>query len=125
MIRNRLLCFLMLICPLIAVNPRPIQKPRYRLELMAYQTFYLHGGYGATCGGTARVWYNIQLPENAVEWYYSFTTTKGQDPTASIQLMSQSTRMVDPTGFSAIATNAILTPSGAAVCDRYLMDRPN
>ena len=102
-----------------------IVRERKTVQVYSPQTFYLNGGNRATFGGKSRVWYNIQLPENTVEWYYSFTTTKGQDPTESIQLMSQLTRMVDPTGFSAIATNAILTPSGAAVCDLYLMDRPN
>lgn len=122
---KRFLSFALLVCTLVNANAQTIQKTRKVVEIMPSQTFYLNGGNRATFGGKSRVWYNIQLPENTVEWYYSFTTTKGQDPTASIQLISQLTRMVDPTGFSAIATNAILTPSGAAVCDLYLMDRPN
>lgn len=122
---KRFLSFALLVCTLVNANSQTIQKTRKVVEIMPSQTFYLNGGNRATFGGKSRVWYNIQLPENTVEWYYSFTTTKGQNPTASIQLISQLTRMVDPTGFSAIATNAILTPSGAAVCDLYLMDRPN
>lgn len=65
-----------------------IVRERKPVQVYSPQTFYLNGGNRATFGGKSRVWYNIQLPENTVEWYYSFTTTKGQDPTENIQLMS-------------------------------------
>lgn len=92
---------------------------------MTPQTFYLNGGTKATFGGKSRTWFNIPLPKNTVEWYYSFTTTKNQNSSSSVGLLSQLTRLYDPTGMTAIATNAILTPSGAGVCDIYLMDRAN
>ena len=92
---------------------------------MTPQTFYLNGGTKATFGGKSRTWFNIPLPKNTVEWYYSFTTTKNENSSSTIGLLSQLTRLYDPTGMTAIATNAILTPSGAGVCDIYLMDRAN
>lgn len=107
------------------VPAQTLVRERKTVQVLTPQTFYLNGGNRAAMGGKSRVWYNVQLPANTVEWYYAFTTTKGQDPTASIQLMAQLTKLVDPSGLTAIATNAILTPSGAAVCDLYLMDRPN
>lgn len=92
---------------------------------MTPQTFYLNGGTKATFGGKSRTWFNILLPKNTVEWYYSFTTTKNENSSSTIGLLSQLTRLYDPTGMTAIATNAILTASGAGVCDIYLMDRVN
>ncbi|MEY4834772.1 MAG: hypothetical protein RI980_887 [Bacteroidota bacterium] len=109
----------------VSVNGQTVQKERKVVQVMTPQTFYLNGGAKATFGGKSRIWFNIPLPKNTVEWYYSFTTTKNQNSTSTIGLLSQLTRLYDPTGMTAIATNAILTPSGAGVCDIYLMDRIN
>lgn len=109
----------------ISVNGQTVQKERKVVQVMTPQTFYLNGGTKATFGGKSRTWFNIPLPKNTVEWYYSFTTTKNQNSSSSVGLLSQLTRLYDPTGMTAIATNAILTPSGAGVCDIYLMDRAN
>jgi len=108
------------------VSGQTVVQERKTVHVLAPETFYLNGGNMATFGGgKSRVWYDIKLPKNTVEWYYTFTTSKGQDPAPSINLFSQLTRMADPSGFTAIATKAIMTPTGAAVCDLYLMDRPN
>lgn len=109
----------------ISVNGQTVQKERKVVQVMTPQTFYLNGGTKATFGGKSRTWFNIPLPKNTVEWYYSFTTTKNENSSSTIGLLSQLTRLYDPTGMTAIATNAILTPSGAGVCDIYLMDRAN
>ena len=115
---------LLMLLPVSAICQNTV-KERKVVEIMPAQTFYLNGGARATFGGKSRVWYPIQLPPNTVEWYYSFTTQRGQDATAVINLFAQLTRIYDPTGTTAIATNALLTPTGAAACDIYLMDRPN
>ncbi len=119
-----LLLFLhFIVYPALAQNAVTVRKT---VQVLSPQTFYLNGGNMATFGGgKSRIWYDVKLPKNTVEWYYTFTTAKGQDPKPSINLFSQLTRMVDPTGFTAIAVNAIMTPPGTAVCDLYLMDRPN
>lgn len=122
---RKLYIFLLLVLATYLGRAQNVVLEHRPVQVLSPQTFYLNGGNRATFGGKSRVWYNIQLPQNTVEWYYSFTTTKGEDPTQSIQLMSQLTKLVDPSGITAIAANAILTPSGAAVCDLYLMDRPN
>ncbi len=109
----------------ISVNGQTVQKERKVVQVMTPQTFYLNGGTRATFGGKSRTWFNIPLPKNTVEWYYSFTTTKNENSSSTIGLLSQLTRLYDPTGMTGIATNAILTPSGAGVCDIYLMDRAN
>jgi tetratricopeptide (TPR) repeat protein len=109
----------------VSVNGQTVQKERKVVQVMTPQTFYLNGGTKALLGGKSRTWFNIPLPKNTVEWYYSFTTTKNENSSSTIGLLSQLTRLYDPTGMTAIATNAILTPSGAGVCDIYLMDRAN
>lgn len=122
---KQILTIILLAVLTVSVNGQSVQKEKKAVQVMTPQTFYLNGGTRATFGGKSRTWFNIQLPKNTVEWYYSFTTTKGENSKATIGLLSQLTRLYDPTGMTAIATNAILTPSGAGVCDIYLMDRVN
>lgn len=122
---KQILTILFLAVLTVSGNGQTVQKERKVVQVMTPQTFYLNGGTRATFGGKSRTWFNISLPKNTVEWYYSFTTTKGENSKATIGLLSQLTRLYDPTGMTAIATNAILTPSGAGVCDIYLMDRKN
>jgi tetratricopeptide (TPR) repeat protein len=122
---KQIFTILFLIVLTISVNGQTVQKERKVVQVMTPQTFYLNGGTKATFGGKSRTWLNIPLPKNTVEWYYSFTTTKNENSSSTIGLLSQLTRLYDPTGMTAIATNAILTPSGAGVCDIYLMDRAN
>jgi hypothetical protein len=43
----------------------------------------------------------------------------------SLSYQGHLTRLIDPTGFTAIAASSLFTPSGTAVCDIYLMDRVN
>jgi len=122
---KQILAILFLAFLTVTTNGQTVQKERKAVQVMTPQTFYLNGGTKATFGGKSRTWFNISLPANTVEWYYSFTTTKNENSSSTIGLLSQLTRLYDPTGMTAIATNAILTPSGAGVCDIYLMDRAN
>ena len=109
----------------LIVNGQIVQKEQKVVKVMSPQTFYLNGGTRATFGGKSRTWFNISLPPNTVEWYYSFSTSKNENSSISIELISQLTKLVDPTGLTAVATTSILTPTGAGVCDIYLMDRRN
>lgn len=103
-----------------------VQKIRKVVQVMPEQTFYLNGGMRATFGGKSRTYYKIDLPKNTVEWYYTFSTSEGQTSnSAALNLVPQLTRLIDPTGITAIAASAIMTPSGSNVCDIYLMDRQN
>jgi tetratricopeptide (TPR) repeat protein len=122
---KQILTILFLAFLTVTTNGQTVQKERKVVQAMTPQTFYLNGGTKATFGGKSRTWFNIPLPTNTVEWYYSFTTTKNENSSSTIGLLSQLTRLYDPTGMTAIAANAILTPSGAGVCDIYLMDRAN
>ncbi|MGV3547450.1 MAG: hypothetical protein ACO1N4_10325 [Pedobacter sp.] len=102
-----------------------VKKVKKVVQVMAPQTFYLNGRARGTLGGKSTATFNITLPKNTVEWFYSFTTSRAEKPKINIGLLSQLTRFYDPTGLSAMATNAVLTPSGAGVCDIYVMDREN
>jgi len=110
----------------IAGFGQTITKERKAVQIMAVQNIYLNGGNNATfAGGKSRTWVPITLPPNTVEWYYSFSATPGKSPAAAINLLSQLTRFVDPTGNTALLTSLIMTPSGTAYCDAQLMDRKN
>ena len=122
---KQILGILFLVLLTAATNGQTLQKERKVVQVLTPQTFYLNGGTRATFGGKSRTLFDIQLPANTVEWYYSLTTTKNENSTSPIGLLSQLTTLYDPTGMTAIATNSILTPSGAGACDIYLMDRKN
>lgn len=101
---------------------QPAKKIRKVVEVMPQQTFYLNGGARSMFGGVSRQVFTIDIPKNTVEWYYSYTTTEGTAPSsASIKLASQLTRLIDPTGLTAIATSAILCPTGSNSCDGFLI----
>lgn len=95
-------------------------------KLIDSRDIYLNGGMRAEFGGKSRISIKIDLPPNTVEWYYSFTTTEGENGTANLNLAMQLSRMlVDPSGLSSIATSRIKVPEGAAAADIYLLDQRN
>jgi tetratricopeptide (TPR) repeat protein len=103
-----------------------VQRIRKVVQIMPEQTFYLNGGMRATFGGKSRTFYKIDLPKNTVEWYYTFSTSEGQTPSpSSLNLVPQLTRLVDPSGMTALAASAVMTPTGSNTCDIYLMNRQN
>ena len=70
-------------------------------KLIDSRDIYLNGGMRAGFGGKSRTSIKIDLPPNTVEWYYSFTTTEGENGTAKLNLAMQLSRMlVDPSGLS-------------------------
>ncbi|MAB38684.1 MAG: hypothetical protein CL528_01855 [Aequorivita sp.] len=95
-------------------------------KLIDSRDIYLNGGMRAGFGGKSRTSIKIDLPPNTVEWYYSFTTTEGENGTANLNLAMQLSRMlVDPSGLSSIATSRIKVPEGVAAADIYLLDQKN
>lgn len=116
---------LLLILLTVSVQGQIFIKERKPVQVLHQQTFYLNSTARAALGGKSKTWFNVPLPPNTVEWYYSFTTTKGEKSKASVELFAQLTKLIDPTGITAVATTAIFTMSGAGVCDIYLMDKDN
>lgn len=109
----------------LSVQAQAVKKERRAVQVVPQQTFFINGGARATFDGKSRALFNFTLPPNTVEWYYSFSTTKEEGSNAAIGLLAQMTKLYDPTGITAFATNSILTPSGSGVCDIYLMDKKN
>ena len=95
------------------------------VTILPEQDFYLNGGVRADFGGKSRVSYKIDLPLNTIGWVYSFTTSINPKSTDNLKLAAQLTKLIDQTGAMAIATEAILAPTGVASADIYLCDRQN
>lgn len=102
-----------------------VTKTRKVIPILTEQTFYLNGGVRATLGGKSRTYYQVDLPQNTVEWYYIFTTSAGQSTNTALNLIPQLTRALDPTGVTGILVTSILSPTGSNTCDIYVMDRKN
>ncbi len=86
------------------------------------QTFQLEGGASATLTGRSRQLLKVTLPPGTVSWYYAVTTQA--KPTSSMNLIglaSQLSRIVDPTGITSVALNALNTPQGQQSCDVYVI----
>lgn len=92
------------------------------VQVLEEQSIYLNGTGRGYLGGQSRTYYKIDLPPNTVEWYYTFTTSESKSDVKTLGLISQLTRLVDPTGMTAIATQAITNPTGSSLVDVYLMD---
>lgn len=122
--RKFVLFFIALIacCNVIAQTNGTVRKI---VALLPEQSFYLNGGFRASLGGKSRVFYKIDLPSNAVEWYYSFSTTLNPQSGSYLKLASQLTKFIDVSGTTAIATELLFSPTGVAFADVYLFDRQN
>jgi tetratricopeptide (TPR) repeat protein len=102
------------------------KKVQKVVPISTNQSFYLNGGTRATFGGKSRINLMITLPANTVEWYYVFSTSPNEGSSQSLNLVAQLTRLVDPTGSTAVLTSALLTPTAnGGACDIYLTDRAN
>lgn len=80
-------------------------------------------------GGKTRITFPIILPENTVEWYYTFAATRNRadvDKTkASMQLLGDISKAIDRTGSVSFAITALSEPPGANYCDVYLFTEEN
>lgn len=95
-------------------------------KLVESRDIYLNGGTRAQFGGKSRTYVKFDLPPNTVQWYYSFTTTKGQSGTSNLNLAIQLTGMIaDPSGITSSSLSAINVPEGVATADFYLLDQAN
>lgn len=95
-------------------------------SLLSPQSIYLNGtANGAVGGGKSRICYKIDLPYNTVEWYYIYSTSASEGSKKNLELASQLTRLIDPTGLTSIATESIMAPAGEAVIDIYVMGEEN
>jgi hypothetical protein len=80
-------------------------------------------------GGKRRITFPITLPQNTVEWYYTFGATRNDDDVrntqAGMRLFADLSKAIDKTGILSVAINAISRPPGADYCDVFLLDPKN
>ena len=92
-------------------------------------TYSLDGGTTALINGQSRVVFEFDLPANTIEWYYVFSSQSDaaamEDAANKINLVSQLTRIVDPTGVSASAASSLFAPSGSKQCNIYILPSEN
>ncbi len=95
-------------------------------QLIENRSIYLNGGVRASMGGKSRTIIKVDLPPNTVEWYYSFTTSKGKSGDKNLGLALQlSALLVDQSGVSSEFFSQIEVPEGVASADIYVCDRSN
>lgn len=95
-------------------------------QIIDTRSIYLNGGLNAAFGGNSRTYLKIDLPQNTVKWYYSFSTSKGKSGTQNLSLAIQLAGMLaDPSGFTSNTLSALNVPEGVASVDIYLLDREN
>lgn len=86
----------------------------------------LNGGLNASVGGKSRVLVPVDLPSNTIEWYYSFTTSKGESGSENLKLAIQLTSLlVDRTRLTSSLVKKINVPDGSNSVDVYLLDEQN
>jgi len=75
------------------------------------RAYYLNGGANASMvGGRSRVAIKIDLPPNTRKWYYSFTTTPGEDGTKLLNLGIQVAAALYSGGMATLAAKSIEVP---------------
>jgi hypothetical protein len=90
------------------------------------RSIYLNGGLRASAGGKSRISIPIDLPENTVEWYYSFSTSPGESGTKNLNLALQlSSFLVDYTGTTSQLMTKVKVPIGSNSIDIYLLSQEN
>ncbi len=86
------------------------------------QTFQLEGGASSTLYGRSRQLLKVTLPPGTVSWYYAVTTqSKPSSSMSLLGLASQLSKLVDPTGITSVALNALNSPQGQQACDVYVI----
>lgn len=102
------------------------KKERKAIPILASQDFYLNGATRGAIGGKSRAFFEIKLPANTVEWYYSFSTSPNVGQKQNTELFSQLTGLLSKSNVYTFAATAIFSPTGnGGACDIYLLDRVN
>lgn len=103
-----------------------IEIIRETKQLVDNRDLYINGGARAQFGGKSRTYIKVDLPENTIQWYYSFSTSKGKSGTNNLNLAIQLAGILaDPSGITSKTVSAIDVPEGVASADVYLIDQSN
>ncbi len=86
----------------------------------------MNGGLNASLGGTSRIYIEVDLLPNTVEWYYSFTTSKGKSEVKNLGLAIQlGSLLTGSSGLASTTLSRIKVPTGEVNIDIYLCDNSN
>ena len=89
--------------------------------IIQQRSYYLNGGARAAFGGKSRETIKIDLPKNTKRWYYSFTTSAGQDGTKFLNLGLQVAATLSTSGFGAAVASSIEVPPGSSTVDAIIL----
>jgi tetratricopeptide (TPR) repeat protein len=90
------------------------------VTLIDQRRYYLNGGTRALYGGISRETIKIDLPENTKSWYYSFTTSPGQDGTQLLNLGIQLSAALY-SGLPNPLLSSIKVPKGSGSADVFVI----
>lgn len=111
----RIFCLLMFVWGVAAAQPS-VQRV---VPIVKEQTFYINSRLKPFGERTMVV--PIDLPKHTVAWYYSFASTPNEN-TVVVNLTAELTRIVDRTGIGAGVIKSLTKPSGANICEVYVLD---
>lgn len=89
--------------------------------LIEKRAYYLNGGARAALGGKSRVTIKIDLPKNTKKWFYSFSTTPGEDGTKLLNLGVQVGAALTSGGLTALAAKSFEVPPGSGSVDVLIL----
>lgn len=89
--------------------------------IIQQRSYYLNGGARAAFGGKSRETIKIDLPKNTKRWYYSFTTSAGQDGTKLLNLGLQVAATLSTGGLGATVASSIQVPPGSSTVDVIIL----
>jgi hypothetical protein len=108
------------------------------VQLFEQKSIHLNGGNKAAFspGKKSRIFIQIDLPPNTVEWYYSFSTSTNQSSTENLNLFLQLGalftanlttvgKIVNYSNYAESLIKQIKIPPGCHMIDVYLFDKKN
>jgi hypothetical protein len=132
------LLLLMTVFLCITVNGQTKKVIQKTVQLIEQRNIHLNGGNAAAMspGKKSRIFIQIDLPPNTVEWYYSFSTSNNHSSIDNLNLFLQFGGLIitsmTPIGNSLTSSgiadevlSQIKIPYGSHAIDAYLCDRTN
>lgn len=118
---KRLIIIVFLFFVSSSVTGQILQRKLQVVSVITQQTFYLNGGIRSQFGGQSRAIFQINLPQNAIAWYYTLSTQPGQSNNSqSLNLASQLSQLITGSNLLSTLATEIVTPQGSGACDTYL-----
>ncbi len=104
-----------------------IKEVKYETVVLPVQQFFLNSKSNETWkGGKTNTVYPVTLPENTVEWYYEFTSSRVksemEDNSMKFSIAAQLGSLVDKTGILKTSVDLLKPVPGANICNIYLLD---